>query len=262
MRLSVSNIGWGMEQDIMVYELMKKYGYSGLEIAPTRIFPNSPYEEKARAREWKEKLEREYGFVIPSMQSIWFGRKEKLFGTEEERQILGDYSRKAIDFAAAIDCKNLVFGCPGNRNLPENADEDRGRLFFRALGDYALERGTAIGMEANPPIYDTNYINRTCSALELVKNVGSKGFLLNLDVGAMIWNGEETDELKGCGHLISHVHISEPNLAPVRERKLHRDLSRFLRGEGYQGFVSVEMGRVEELSVLEDSLRYIRSVFG
>ena len=194
------------------------------------------------------------------MQSIWFGRKDKLFGTEEERQILGDYSRKAIDFAAAIDCKNLVFGCPGNRNLPENADEDRGRLFFRALGDYALERGTAIGMEANPPISDTNYINRTCSALELVKNVGSKGFLLNLDVGAMIWNGEETDELKGCGHLISHVHISEPNLLKIERRELHRELRQFLSESHYSHYVSIEMKTLPQDDVKE-VIDYISEVF-
>ena len=44
MKLSVSNIGWKMEEDEYVYSLMKKYGYSGLEIAPTRIFPEAPYD--------------------------------------------------------------------------------------------------------------------------------------------------------------------------------------------------------------------------
>ena len=39
MNLSISNIGWPAELDSQVYALMKKHGYSGLEIAPTRIFP-------------------------------------------------------------------------------------------------------------------------------------------------------------------------------------------------------------------------------
>lgn len=54
-----------------------------------------------------------------SMQSIWYGRTEKLFGTEEERNLLLDYTKSAVDFAAAIGCKNLVFGCPKNRCIPE-----------------------------------------------------------------------------------------------------------------------------------------------
>lgn len=38
MKLSISNIGWDAEQDEAVYRLMGAYGFSGLEIAPTRIF--------------------------------------------------------------------------------------------------------------------------------------------------------------------------------------------------------------------------------
>ena len=38
------------------------------------------------------------------MQSIWFGRQERLFGSEEEREILIDYTKKAVDFAVAIQC--------------------------------------------------------------------------------------------------------------------------------------------------------------
>ena len=262
MRLSVSNIGWGAEKDEKVYGLMKKYGYSGLEIAPTRIFSEAPYDKAAWVRVWKEKLWKEYGFLVPSMQSIWFGRQEKLFGTEEERRFLLDYTKKAVDFAAAAGCKNLVFGCPRNRNLPVGADRDRGILFFRELGDYALERGTAIGMEANPPLYGTNYINDTRSALELIETVGSKGFLLNLDVGTMIQNEEEVRELEGCVHLINHVHISEPGLGPVKARQLHWDLSWLLKAEGYKGFVSVEMGKTEDMLVLEDGLRYVAGIFG
>lgn len=98
-----------------------------------------------------------------------------------------DYTKKAIDFAAAIGCKNLVFGCPRNRSLPAGADESVAVAFFKELGEYAYSKGTAIGMEANPPIYNTNYINDTKSALELIEQVDSKGFKLNLDVGTRIF---------------------------------------------------------------------------
>ena len=39
MKLSISNIGWEKKDDKAVYQFMKKYGFTGLEIAPTRIFP-------------------------------------------------------------------------------------------------------------------------------------------------------------------------------------------------------------------------------
>lgn len=261
-KLAVSNIGWSTEQDDYVYGMMRQQGYSGLEIAPTRIFPEAPYDKRTDAGVWSEKLKKDYGFMIPSMQSIWFGHQENIFGSSEEKQILLDYTKKAIDFAKIIKCRNLVFGCPKNRNMPEGADPKTGVQFLREIADYAFEQGTVIGMEANPPIYHTNYINDTISALALIEEVDSEGFRLNLDVGTMIQNEEHISELEERVHLISHVHISEPGLKPIEERVLHRELKKILEDEGYQGYVSVEMGKVDDIRVLEDKMQYIRSIFG
>lgn len=260
MMLSISNIGWDASKDASVYELMKQYGYSGLEIAPTRIFPETPYERIKDAEEWAENLKKSEGFTVPSMQSIWFGRQEKIFGTLEERQILVEYTKKAIDFAEIIGCENLVFGCPRNRNIPEDADPSIAVAFFKELGDYAAEHNTVIGMEANPPIYNTNYINNTKEALELIERVDSKGFKLNLDVGTMIQNNESVEELAGYIHLINHVHISEPGLKMIEQRELHRDLIEILIGEEYQRFISIEMGKREEISEIEQVLRHLKEI--
>lgn len=261
-KLSISNIGWMEEQDEVVYSLMKKYGFEGLEIAPTRIFPEMPYDRLDLAADWVEKLRTRYGFTVPSMQSIWFRREEKLFGTEEERNILINYTKKAIDFAAAIHCGNLVFGCPRNRFVPDGANLEIGIQFFKTLGDYAAEKGTVIGIEANPTIYGTNYINDTLSALKLIKEVNSGGFLLNLDVGTMIQNGNSADELKGKVRLINHIHISEPGLKVIEKRSLHQQIKDILAVENYQGFVSVEMKKNDDLQVIENTLCYVKEIFG
>ena len=262
MKLSISNIGWGAENDEAVYALMQKYGFSGLEIAPTRIFPEQPYDRLAEASAWAKKMQDEYAFTIPSMQSIWYGRQEKLFGSAEERQALVDYTKKAIDFAETVGCKNLVFGCPRNRNIPDGADENIALAFFKEIGNYAKAHNTVVGMEANPPIYNTNYINNTASALELIEQVGSDGFKQNLDVGTMIENGESVEVLKDKEHLINHVHISEPGLKPIEERQLHKDLAEMLRSCHYDGFVSIEVGKQEDINELEKMMRYVSSIFG
>ena len=79
MKLSVSNIAWTAEQDTYAYDLMKKYGYCGLEVAPTRIFLENPYNKKSDATAWLYNLRKKYGFFVSSMQSIWFGRTESMF---------------------------------------------------------------------------------------------------------------------------------------------------------------------------------------
>ena len=261
LKISISNIAWTEEYDKAVYDLMKQYGYTGLEIAPTRIFPENPYDRCGEAEEWAENLKSDFGFSVPSMQSIWYGRNEKLFGSDEDRRTLVDYTKKAIDFAEIIGCKNLVFGCPRNRNLSDGADKSIAIGFFKEIGDYASVHNTVIGMEANPPIYNTNYINDTKSALELIKEVQSEGLKLNLDVGTMIENGEAVDILRGNEHLINHVHISEPGLKPVETRELHTDLSELLKDSDYSNFVSIEVGRQDDINQLESMLKYVRETF-
>ncbi len=266
MKLSISNIAWLPEQDEQVFGWMKRYGYQGLEIAPTRILPDAPYDRTEEAAQWAKQLKETYGFSIPSMQSIWFGRTERLFGSEQEQETLKEYTKKAIRFAAAVHCGNLVFGCPRNRALLEGQDTKTtaaaAKAFFYEIGEYARHCGTTIGMEANPPIYHTNYINDTQAALRLLKETDSAGFCLNLDVGTMVSNQEEVAILKKKVHKISHVHISEPYLAPLKVRMLHRDLAACLREEGYAGYVSIEMGRQEDLSALEEAMEYIKEIFG
>ena len=261
MKLSISNIAWKAGQDQTVYKMMQTYGFTGLEIAPTRIFPKNPYQDLEAAKEWAKSLTEEYGFTVPSMQSIWFGKTERIFGTKEEREELLSYTKKAIDFASSIGCKNLVFGCPKNRFLQEGEDVAIAIPFFRELGEYAFAHGTLIGMEANPPIYNTNYINNTLSAFELIDEVHSEGFKLNFDLGTVICNQEDLNELIGRVHMINHVHISEPSLNPIEKRELHAALKTILQKEDYQGFVSIEMGNKDNLDLVENAMKYIKEIF-
>ena len=261
MNLSISNISWSADQDRQVYELMQKYGFTGLEIAPTRIFPENPYDKLDAVKKWAKNLTEQYGFSIPSMQSIWYGRKEKIFGSKEEFNVLADYTKKAIDFASVIGCKNLVFGCPRNRNLPNGADASIGIKFFKEIGDYAASKNTVIGMEANPSIYNTNYMNDTSSVIELIKEVDSDGFKLNLDMGTIIHNREDVTELVGNVGIINHVHISEPGLRPIERRKIHAELKDILLSEEYQGYVSIEMGRVDGIVKLEGLMKYMKEIY-
>lgn len=267
MKLSISNIAWEKKDDDIVYGYMKECGFSGVEIAPTRWVQEEPYEHVEQAIAITEILKKQYNYVVPSMQSIWFGRNERLFASGEERDNLLAYTKKAIDYAVAIGCRNLVFGCPKNRNIAEDwcmKQEDVEAIaleFFRELGAYAVNKGTIIGMEANPAIYHTNYVNTTMEALELIEKVNSKGFLLNLDVGTMIQNEESVNILDGKVSMINHVHVSEPVLKPIEQRDLHKKLADVLRREGYDGFVSVEMGKRENVAEIKAVMQYVAEVF-
>lgn len=256
MNLAISNIAWAVENDDSVYAFMHQLGFKGLEIAPTRIFPNAPYEQLKDAEKWSHDCR----FDIPSMQSIWYGRTENIF-CDKERETLYQYTCQAIDFAAAIRCRNLVFGCPRNRQIPGPEYRPQAVSFFQSIADYAERCGCIIGIEANPPIYNTNFINTTNEALELVKDVASPAFMLNLDVGTMIHNNENVDMLREHVRRISHVHISEPYLKLIEMRTLHQQLAALLKDNGYKEFISIEMGKQENLQMIKETMEYVKGVF-
>ena len=91
MKLSISNIAWSKENDDKVYEFMRELGYSGLEIAPTRIFEEQPYQKLREASKFRTNLKENIGLSISSMQSLWYGRKEEIFGSVSERKALLEY---------------------------------------------------------------------------------------------------------------------------------------------------------------------------
>lgn len=260
MKLSISNIAWSKDKDEEMYEYLSKFEFSGIEIAPTRIFEENPYSHIEEAKHWKEELENKYNLEISSMQSIWFGKQGNIFNEEEAKEFI-DYTKKAIDFASGIKCNNLVFGCPKNRIIPEGKSEDDVIGFFKTLGDYAKEKQTVVALEPNPTIYGTNFINYTNQAFEFVKKVDSDGLKVNVDFGTIIENKEELDTIFSNINLVNHIHISEPNLETVKEREEHKGLADNLRKLDYDKYISIEMKNTGDMEKVRKVIEYVKEIF-
>ena len=261
MKLSISNIAWKKEEDETVYNWMNELGFSGLEIAPTRIFPESPYTKNQEAKKWYSELKLKHNIEISSIQSIYYQRPEKIFASNEEFWFLLNYTAKAIDFASDIKAQNIAFGCVKNRNLFREEDYELGQFFFRQIADYAYSKNTIIGMEAVSEEYGSNYITDTKSAIELIRIINSEGFKLNLDTGNMLYNKEDIKVLDGNMDLINHVHISEPQLKPIQKREFYEQLFALLKQNNYQNYVSIEMLRPDNLEELHQSMAYVSEIF-
>ncbi len=78
-KLAISNIAWDKVDDENMYVFLKANKIMGLEIAPTRIFEQNPYEQLKCAKEYTNMLREQYNLNIISMQSIWFGKTRKHF---------------------------------------------------------------------------------------------------------------------------------------------------------------------------------------
>ena len=86
---------------------------------------------------------------------------------------------------------------------------------------------------------------------------------MNLDLGTIISNNEDlTTVLKGNIKYINHVHISEPWLKTIEKREVHKSLKNILLNEYYEGFISIEMAKVDKIEIIEDIIKYIKEIFG
>lgn len=265
MRFSISNIAWQRPDDGQMYEFLSRQEAYGVEIAPTRLF-SDPYNKLDSAGMYAFTLRDMYGLEIPSMQSIWYGIDKSIFGTDADRAFLLDYTKKAADFAAAMEIQNMVFGCPRNRNIPRDIDrkqaEKTAAEFFRAAGLYADKAGTRLALEANPPIYNTNFLNTTAETLKFARELDAPGVMVNLDMGTMIYNKEDPGIIRDYMDLINHIHISMPHLAPIEDREEYRRLAKVLKETGYSRCVSVEMSDPGDIEKVKQAVLYVKTLFG
>ncbi len=263
MKYSISNIAWSADNDNEMYAFLKQQGIDGIEIAPTRLFVN-PYDNLELAHEYAWMLKNKYGLTVSSMQSIWYGVKESIFGSEEERKFLVEYTKKAILFAESMGIKNIVFGCPRNRNMPEGDQRQNfeiAKAFFKELGDFALAHNTVLALEPNPVIYNTNFLNYTKDACEFVKQVCSDGLKVNIDMGTMICNKENPHLVKTYKNLVNHIHISAPNLAVIQQCTEYKTLKKVLSKIDYEGYLSVEMGNCNDIEKVKQAVIFLKEAF-
>ena len=180
--------------------------------------------------------------------------------SEQDMKALEEYTQKAILFAERLNCKNLVFGCPRNRNV--NGEMTIGKLnnvveFFRRVGEFAYTHNTCFSLEPNPKMYNTNFINTTNEAIEMVKRVGCPGFKVNLDFGTIIANSENVNMIDVT--YVNHVHISEPGLSNIKSRQEHKELVSKLRKNKYDGYISIEMSK-SDLETVKKTISYLKSL--
>ena len=257
MKLAISNIAWSKEYDEEMYEFLSKNGIEGLEIAPTRIFEKNPYTHVSEIKDYAQKLKEKYNLTICSMQSIWYGKTQNIFLMDNDDLLL--YTKKCIDFASAIECRNLVFGCPKNRNIPEGHDHSEVFGFFRQIGNYAYEKNTFFSLEPNPTIYNTNFMNHTNDAIKEVELLNNPGIKVNFDLGTVIYNKENV--MNYDSKYINHIHISEPFLKPIELKKIHGILKEWIIKNKYDNYVSIEMGNCNDIEMVKRTILKVKELF-
>jgi sugar phosphate isomerase/epimerase len=257
MRFSVSNIAWTPHERASAYAVLNEQGVRGLEIAPALAFPDEPdafTPSDAAVTAFARSLD-EHSLQLVSMQSLLFGIVDAyLFGSPAQRERFEAGLARAIGLASRLGIPNLVMGSPANRSIPANmtrADATQIAIdTFRRSADLCLQANTMLAIEPNPTIYGTNFLTTVHEAIEFVNVVKHPQVSLNFDIGSLHVNGEITeggDWFDKAKAIVSHVHVSEPQLAPApKDVKQFETLARQILGHGYSGWFSLEMRAIEE----------------
>lgn len=244
MRLAVSNIGWDVHDDVDVLDALQRRGVSGIEVAPTKVWPDWVDANEANARRYAARL-RDMGFQIPALQAVLFGRADlQLFEPLCHGKLL-DHMKRVAELSAALGARAIVFGSPRNRLRRQvGFDEamDTAAELFSIMATNAHEHGCFIGLEHNPVDYGCDFITNVVDARILVSRVDHPGFRLHLDAGGLELCGGPIDKIIRESMPAGHYHASEPMLAPIAGGTVNHGLAiRALRDAGYVGWVSIEM---------------------
>ena len=257
---SVSNIAWPFQNRLQAYATLAEQGFNGLEIAPGLFFADAedPFEPTQQQRDRALGEIAEAGLSLVSMQSLLFGVDgAALFENAAALQRLESGIERAIRLAGRLQIPNLVFGSPRQRIVPDDMTEkealERAAMVFVRLGNIAHDEGTVIAMEANPAVYGTNFLTHGRQALEFARAVDHPAVRFILDIGAMHINDvfEQTPQLIAeAGDLMSHVHFSEPQLAPApADAAAAATVLSALDAAKYDHAVSIEMKAIPDTPI-------------
>jgi len=249
MRLAVSNIAWDTAEEPEILPALAAAGVTGIEIAPSKIWPDWVGATPEAAADLREEL-RARGFAVPALQAILFGRPDlHVFG--DHAGLVAHVSRVAA-LAGALGAGVMVFGSPRNRlrgDLSEMAAMRQAAPVFREIGAICADAGTCLGIEANPSQYGGDFLVTWREAAELVARVDHPGVGLHFDTACTAMAGDDpVAAIQACGGDIRHFHVSAPGLGPVGDDPVaidHASIAAALRGHAYGGWVSIEMRRTD-----------------
>lgn len=272
MKLAVSNIGWQRHEDDAIFDLLGKYGFSGLEVAPTRLW-DDPFQVDGKSIEIFCHDLAHRNIEIVSLQALHFGHPElTVFQGKNSRQKMLEHTKRCIVLAEKLEAKALVFGSPRNRRI-DDMDRDQAETiamdFFGELADFAHGHGTVLCIEPNPEAYGADFITETQQAVRLVEKINHPGFKVNIDTGTIIMNDEDIERtLATALPAAGHFHISNPMLIRLTDgdeyERYHNKISATLKSSGYEGWLSIEMKPGQGISnadTVEKAMRFVRKAY-
>lgn len=269
MRLSVSNIALTPYDHAGELAALAGMGFTGLEAAPSRRWRDTGAVTGADAAAYRREIE-DASLVCVGLHSLFFDHPALgLFKERGARAETLDFLVHLSGVCRDLGGKTLIWGGGRRRGAVPPAQAQAESIDF--LGEYARRtagHGTCLCFEPLGPD-DSDFINSVHDSIAIVKAVNHKAVRVQVDLKAMIQNNELTETaVQAARPWLVHAHANESDLGVLGasgETNHHARFGEFLRGAGYEGFVSLEQKQInpaDSLGPIAESAAVMQKAYG
>lgn len=264
MKISVSNIAWDNKLLLYFLNFIKNLGCSGVEIAPSVIWPEPIKSSKSERFNFLNSVKK-VGLELVGFHSLLFSRPDlQLFLNKDSRKATVNYLCELVNLCSELDGKQLIFGSPKNRLLHgkkydecfKQANED-----FYQIAEFGQKKNIYFCIE---PLGsdETEFIKTLKEGGDMVEKINHPYLKLHLDSKAIFSTKENPEEItKKYKHLLQHVHVGDQNLSePGIVNTSHDKIGEALRNINYSKYVSIEMkkNKKDVQASLTRSVSYVK----
>jgi sugar phosphate isomerase/epimerase len=188
-------------------DAVKAAGFDYFEVRTSEVAALSDAEFEALAAKLKR-------IALPVQAAYWFVPAElKLTGPAIDKKLQMEYLDKALDRAARLGVRVVVFGSSGARQVPEGFPKAQALAqlvdFGKRTGPVARSHGITIAIEPQRKV-ESNIINNTAEALQWVEAVNDPNIQLMIDFYHFEVEKEDPAIIARVkGHLV-HLHMANP----------------------------------------------------
>ncbi len=257
MPYAISNIALPAYDHLDDLPLIAACGYTGLEVAPSRIWEDTwnglHAEEVAAYRKAVENA----GLEIVGLHSLVFDHPElQLFGDADSVAATRAFMIHLSAVCRDLGGRTLIWGGGRKRGaVPTDDAFSRAVSFMTDVCTRTAGHGTIFCFEPLGP-KDSDFVNGLGEARAIVEAVGQTNLRLQIDAKALVENNEvEQSIFDGAADMLVHVHANEPGLNVLgRSGEIdHTAIGAMLANIGYQGYVSAEQRMLSETAYMDDA---------
>lgn len=231
-------------------------GLEGLEVAPSRVWPDSWRGLKAADVQAYRATVESAGLHVIGLHSLFFDQPDLgLFRDSDTRAATQDFLVHLSGLCRDLGGRTLIYGGGRKRNdLPLEDAFVEAIAFFEDLIPRIEDHGTIFCFEPLGPA-DSDFVNSVHDSIRIAEALDHPALAVQIDAKALVDNDElDAQTVAAAKSRLVHVHANEPGLGVLGSSGAvdHGALGRHLKAIAYDGYVSIEQRMLREDDPVSD----------